>query len=487
MEIDGHQRLLMDYVAAIGGNDPRLHSDGLVQFDLDGVPSKVRVKEGGARIRGAATIEHIDDVDAAWSWIESQPNPPTSELAAWDSGEGPVLRHVWERAIGVSLGVDDPIAAEVAAFRAAWRDGAEVAPTPSEFDWSDPRDTLAQQAWLLFADDGAWPSDDELVQQHLSGDAGVFESTWTAAKQTQVGDLLLFYFGGSRKSVNFVARAASPAFYTSDVDVVADAKVRSEQWWVFHTPMVPIEPIALSDLRSACGDQLILRGRSGKFLKPAAIDDLTFTAPDAGFQAEVDEITVRPTGRADLPDPESMTWQDAKEIAGGALKLESDVEQYIVKPLLRACLAETQLRVEAQFPIGRKRADFVVLEGDEARCVVEVKLAINDSGDWTGSPDLAQTIDYARELDCPSVLIDTQRIVLIDRGATRPSRILERATLESGFMKGGSLWDLAEHLGVLFQHRSNGHRSWRERPGEPFGAGAAAKRTVAKRRTVLGE
>lgn len=91
MEIDGHQRLLMDYVAAIGGKDPRLHSDGLVQFDLDGVPSKVRVKEGGARIRGAATIEHIDDVNAAWSWIGSQPNPPTSELAAWES-EPP--RHV---------------------------------------------------------------------------------------------------------------------------------------------------------------------------------------------------------------------------------------------------------------------------------------------------------------------------------------------------------------------------------------------------------
>ena len=52
-----------------------------------------------------------------------------------------------------------------------------------------------------------------------------------------------------------------------------------------------------------------------------------------------------------------MTWQDVKQIAGGALRLESDVEKYIVEPLLGACLKGSGLAVAPQYPIGRKRVD----------------------------------------------------------------------------------------------------------------------------------
>ena len=263
--LTAQQHMLHDYALSIDGGQPRFGPDGQVHFDLHGVPARVRVKEGGGRIRGSAVIAEVEDTTAALEWLSTQPLPPTAELTLWD-GEGgrALLRFVWERRLETVLAGGDPIGNEIRAYLEAWRDGTEAFVEPLKFDLADPRDSAPQQAWLVFGDDAAWPTEDELVEQHESGDAGVFEPMWTAAKQTQVGDLLLCYFGGHRRAVHFVARAASAAFYASDIEVNTEGEVRPEQWWVFHTPLIPIEPIRFAALKAASNDQLNLRGRSGK-------------------------------------------------------------------------------------------------------------------------------------------------------------------------------------------------------------------------------
>jgi hypothetical protein len=453
---------LHEYVTAIGADQTATHEDGYVHFRLHDCDGRVRVKAGGNRIRASVVVDIVDDIDTALGWVDSQPLPASSELALWhlDDGNG-VLRLVWERTLARTLGHGDPIADELEAFVRAWREHATADVSDEPFRQPDPRDPEPEQAWLIIADDGAWPSDDELGQYQESGNAGIFECLWTGAKQTQAGDLVLIYFMGERKAAHFVARAASAAFYTSDIDVNAVSEAGNEQWWVYLTPLVEIEPIRFADLKEACNGHLILKGRSGKFLHPDTIDRLTFTAINPEQQAEVNRVVQRPAGRADLPDADSMTWEQVGDLAGGALGLESDVSRYVLNPLLRHCLEGSGLTFVAEYPIGKKRADFVVVDHEEPTCVVEVKLAINDGGDWSRSPDLQQTIGYAHALGCPAVLIDANRIILIDANSTEPRQIIERRSLDRGLLHSGNIDDLAEHLGVPYGHGGNGYNSWR--------------------------
>lgn len=445
MALDQHQALLADYVEAIGGSSPVFDDDGFVDFELSGQRATVNVKEGGSRLRGRVVVAQIPDVDVAHAWLDSQVLPPTSELAIWGTpAEGAVLRLVWERSTDATHDAADPIRDELAHIQTAWATGADLHFPELAQAMPDPRDEAPQQAWLMLGDEASFPTDDALGEAWQSGESGVFEVLWTAAKQTQPGDLLLFYFTGQRKAVHFVARAASSAFYTADLAVDALGTVRDQQWWVYCTPLMPIEPIPLQVIRDATDGELLLRGRSGKFLKPATVAALPFVSTDPDLQGYVDEVVTTPTGRADLPSAESMTLDDVVSLAGGAMRLEADVEEYVVEPLLRAVLADTELAWTRQFPIGRKRADYVVTRSEVPQCVIEVKLAINDAGSWQRSPDLAQVTDYASTLDVPAVLMDTQRLVLIDRGAVVPSRIIERVDLASREVASA----LRQHLGI---------------------------------------
>ena len=57
-----------------------------------------------------------------------------------------------------------------------------------------------------------------------------------------------------------------------------------------------------------------------------------------------------------------------------------------------------------------------------------MKLAVRVplDGDWSHSPDFQQVMRYARELDAPAILVDSNRIFLIERGGTAPIRMIER-------------------------------------------------------------
>lgn len=483
--------LLHDYITAIGGAPRKTDQDGYVDFVLHGCAGYARIKEGGSRLRASVEIAILGDTTSAVEWVEAQPLPPTSELAVWGDEEAGILRLVWERSLTSLPHQEDPVSIEVKAVAKAWHERTTANIPAVSFDPRDPRDLTPEQAWLIVGDESVWPTDEDLAQYEESGDAGIFENLWTSAKQTQEGDLVLVYIMGARKAVHFVARAASNAFFSRDIDVSADDDVRNEQWWVYLTPLIEVAPIPFADLKEACNGQLILKGRSGKFLPPDALERLTFVATDPEQQTEVDRVVRTPVGRADLPEPHSMTWEDVRDLAGGALRLESEVSRYIVEPLLRQCLEGTKnyspehvMTFVPEYPIGKKRADYVVLKGERPVCVVEVKLAINDSGEWANSPDLRQMIGYASALECCGVLIDASRIVLIPSGATVPERIIQRRSLNVRGIGQGTFHDLAEHIGVPYLHRTNGYNSWREhgdRLADLLGLGPRRQRLRATR------
>lgn len=461
-----------EYVNAIGATIIQSDSEGCVDFRLHGCEGYVRVKNGGSRLRANIQLAIVDDLEQTVAWIDSQPWPPSSELEVRELENGTcALRLVWERSLESLVGQVDPIASEIEAFVKA-RHAESIADIPEgTFDMMDPRDSEPEQAWLVIGSEVSWPSEDELVSQETSGYSGIFECLWTAAKQTQAGDLMLVYFMGDFRAVCFVARAASAAFYASDIEVNGKEDLGNERWWVYLTPLIEVSPIIVEKIRDACDGQLILRGQSGKFLHPDAIERLSFIATDPEQQPEIDRIVRKPVGRADLPDPDSMTWEDVRDLAGGALRLESEVSRYIVEPLLRRCLKDARgaMTFVPEYPIGKKRADYVVLKGDRPVCVVEVKLAINDGGGWSKSPDLQQAIGYAKALKCAAVLIDANRIVLIDADSTTPRHIIQRRLLDCfGFGK-GNLIDLAEHLGVAYLHRANQGGEYRQPAADFFG------------------
>jgi hypothetical protein len=443
----------------LGATDIRTCEDGYVRFRLRGCQGRVILKAGGSRLRGSVLIATVEEAEDAGVWLEMQPLPPSSDLDVWvldDGGYG--LRLVWERTLDAALGEADPIAQELAAFAVAWEQRGVAIVSEDSFDHADPRDLEPEQAWLIVGDSQSWPTEETLSEWAASGDAGLFECLWTGAKQTQAGDLVLLYFIDARKAVHFVARAASAAFYTSDLEVTADGRAADQQWWVFLTPLIEVVPIKFADIGAACHGQLNLKGRSGKFLRPEVIEALNFTAADPEQQPEVDRVCRTPVGRADLPDPDMMSWRAVRELAGGALRLESEVSRYIVEPLLRECLrGESDLKFVAEYPIGKQRADYAVLKRNEPTCIVEVKLSINERRAWTHSPDLRQAIGYAEKLSCRAVLIDASRIVLVDAGATEPRRVLRRRSLDQDGMD-----EIAEHLGVPFIHRANQAGGYRQ-------------------------
>ena len=336
-----------------------------------------------------------------------------------------------------AVSTEDPLMDEITAYGQAWAEGT-VVPDRSPRLWdslslADPSDQAPQNAWLMLGSEASYPSTDELLEDGLRGVTGVYENLWTASKQTLPGDLLLFYFLAPRKAACFVARAASRAFYDADLGVNASGNVRDEQWWCYTTPLVAIEPIGVDELRAAADGHLILRGRSGRYLRPEVVDSLEFVAADVDFSREAGRVVVTPVGRVDLPNPQEIDLAGWRETAGGAMKLESDVERYVVEPLVRLALAAggATRDLVPQFRVGRRVADYVVLDQGQARCVIEVKLGIREShnGGWASSPDVRQLLTYARDLGCRGMLIDAQRVLLFERGASEPARVLERRQL----------------------------------------------------------
>ncbi|MTB87054.1 hypothetical protein H9L21_08195 [Aeromicrobium senzhongii] len=196
-------------------------------------------------------------------------------------GEYTTLSGIWKNHHG-----------ETAKFGVAWR-GREIADStehdpmvlrdyrfpPSQRPFVEPKN-----AWLLMGDSASRLSDEESWEFQREGRAGIYNAMWTAPRNIEVGDLVLFYFVSPVKAVHYVARAASRAFWRDDIEVNADSPVGDKQWWAYFTPPVEIEPITYAQLRDAQNGHLNLRGRSGHFLHRETIGALSLRAKFARQQ-----------------------------------------------------------------------------------------------------------------------------------------------------------------------------------------------------------
>jgi len=317
----------------------------------------------------------------------------------------------------------------LADYRAGWLD--------------DPRDRAPASAWLLKGDEASYPTLEELEINREEAANGVLTWDWTTASQTQIGDLVLFYFMTPRKAVHFVARAASNAFFSRDVAVNAEHAVNQAQWWAHFTTPIEIQPIPLDILRQAVGGYLPLRGRSGLYLRPDTIRALQIHPMDPAKQAELDRVVTVPVGLAELPEPADITHAVWRNLAAGALPLEAHVSSHLVEPMLRDALAGTRLTWKREYPVGQRWADFVIFDGETPVHVIEVKKVIKEGpqGAWHESPDFTQLRWYADCLGTPGTLIDSHRVLLVKRDGRHPSHEIARRSSTAA-----DLETIREHL-----------------------------------------
>lgn len=196
-------------------------------------------------------------------------------------------------------------------------------------------------------------------------------------------------------------------------------------------------------LRRAAGGYLPLKGRSGLYLTPDTITSLALRAKRPADQAELERVARVPVGRADLPAPQDVTRSVWRDLAAGALPLEAHVSSHIVEPLLTDLLTGTGLTWTREHPVGRRWADFVILKGNEPVHVVEVKKVIKKAPGhgWPSSADFTQLRWYSDQLGVPGTLIDSHRVLLVDRGGEQPRHeIIRRAATDD------DLQVIMEHL-----------------------------------------
>lgn len=286
-------------------------------------------------------------------------------------------------------------------------------------------------AWLLIGDEASYPSPDE-VRRMRRRKYPAPPDIWTAPPQAVPGDLLLFYFMAPMKQVRFVARVGCHPYFDPSIGVNAVRAVDANQWWVTFTPLIEVCPVSFGELNEAWGGGLVLRGKPRHYLTPkviAALSSIMLGDPtDVATPGLIDVLRV-PVGNAELPNPSRVGLRGWSEIAPGVLKLESQVEEYVVDPLLRLALRGRRTRVRRQFRIpGAGISDHAVTRNGSPTAVIEAKVAVAEPRtlDWTSSPHFQQLMRYCHALGVPGMLIDSKRMFLVDLDASKPKRIIER-------------------------------------------------------------
>lgn len=431
--------VLVACVRKLGGTDIEFGERGVVDFMLRGIPGFARQKDGGA-LRGSVWIDlevPEDDMDAAFGLVEDYDALASGRLDAFPpedlKGDVGAIRLLFERHFDPELISDnDPLGADAEAVWADWWGVDAPAPTGlGKLTAVDVSTKPPVNAWLLMGSRSSYPTVDEIGAARHDAARGIYEDTWTAPKQTEPGDLLFFYFMSPDKAVHFVARSAGHAFFAEAEDTGATWSRR--QWWTHITPMVEIEPIPLAELLEVTGGT-VMRSRAGKYLKPDAADAL---ARLAQVKRPEDEPLLRqvlqPVSGPDfLPRPEGMTFEQWRQLNAGLFRLEADVEEFVVEPLLRFTLAEGESAgVAPQFRCGRGAVDYAVVADGTATCVVEVKLRVRRSPDspWSSCKDFSQTMGYAERAGANAMLVDAFDIHLMRDGDTAPWRSFRREAM----------------------------------------------------------
>lgn len=299
-----------------------------------------------------------------------------------------------------------------------------------EMSYEDAVSTVPINAWLLMGDEGSYPSPSDLRKMH----DGEWELEWTGPSQAQCGDLLFFYFMHTTKEIRFAARVAGIPVYDTDAQVNTKKQIDTHQWWVSHTPMVEVPPITFKELNEEMGGGLILRGKPTHYLSPKVVKGL-LARMSRGDQATLlgessSEVLRVPVGEVSTPSPKDIDLPTWRAMADGPLKLEAQVEEYVVEPLLRMAFAgHSDVTIGHQPKIkGAGIADYKISVGDDITGVVEVKTAIQvgRGGNWAESAHLKQLQKYMNALGTPGLLIDSNNAFLFRLGDSEPSRVLNR-------------------------------------------------------------
>ena len=285
-----------------------------------------------------------------------------------------------------------------------------------------------RSAWLLLGDEASYPP------IGLYEDAGEDFCCWTVCPHVEIGDTLFFYFVAPRKAVHFIGRAISRPYVDPTIEVTSYREVNRHQWWVDYAAVVEIEPISLGAINDACQERLVLRGRSGKYIRSECANQLlagtrVIHASDARCQ---NMALRRIVGRSELPPLIDVNLTSIRDLPSSLLRLESDVEEYIVEPLIRLLQLPRKYRLQRRLNVGRKIADYVVFSGDSPHCVIETKLrtALDRCRNWAASADIRQANGYANNFHVPFIVLDCEEIFCFDRGTLEPRLHFERRQLE---------------------------------------------------------
>lgn len=442
--------LLIACIHKLGGEDLEVQEGNTVDFQLRDIPAFAYIQDGG-RMRGSVFLDldvPADEMAEAIDWAAQQSSRACRVDAFWrpapdDDGGG--IRLLFERELDPEgIAGDDPLGVEVDLLASSWygEEQPEDRPPTTRLRASDPTVRQPTNAWLLMGSESSYPSEGDVDAMRRDAALGIYESSWTVAKQTEPGDLLFFYFSKPLKAIHFVARAVDHAYF-EDIGNTGE-RWSGRQWWTHLTPMVEIEPIELAELQRVTGDMVML-GRSGRYLRPEHAAQLAALArsrvpDDASIHSRILQPVV---GRADHPDPHTLDLHQWRQLPAGTLTLEADVERLIVEPLLRFALDEqADASLSKAHRVGPRIVDYVVLQDSRPACAIEVKLRVRRSrtAPWAQCKDFLQAADYGNRLSVPAILIDAFDIHLIPAGAPEPSRSFSRAVL------------LHEDLAVLRQH-----------------------------------
>ncbi len=289
--------------------------------------------------------------------------------------------------------------------------------------------SIAQNAWLLLGDEKSFDSDEVVAKAWEEGQS----YRWTCSPWVEAGDLVFIYFVAPSKSIQFVSRALSGAYWANDIAVNALTGVNQHQWWCDLQPPTRIAPISFAELKAAGGPQN-LRGRSGKPITPKAAARLlrgARPASDVYSKKRPSILDTKVWGRVGLPNPSRSTLAQWRTIPTGAFRLEGDVEQNVIGPLLRLAglhvKAGYRLKQQVRMMSGGI-ADYVIYQEDRPALLIEAKQRIRGAAPSWAGPDLDQVREYSQELKVPFLLVDCGVVVGFEATTKKPAFEFQRIT-----------------------------------------------------------
>ncbi len=286
--------------------------------------------------------------------------------------------------------------------------------------------TQPRRAWLLIGSDQSFLDEEDLATIWRDPDHGWF---WNGSPHIRRGDTVLIYYIAPRKAAHFVGRVNAIPEKTG-WSVEANDGIRRAQNWFPLADLVEVAPLPFEEICRTAGELLILKGQSGKYLRPETAN--TILSRVRVLRAPPDD----PAGRRALDplpigiEPGLLTLADLCALDPRTMVVEQEVERLVVEPLLR--LADVPPAMwRRRVPAGGGIADYLVGHASRSTAVIEVKHQIPPAprGSWEHRLELRQARRYTQSRDAAVVLIDRTSIFGFEPRQDVPALAIERAAL----------------------------------------------------------